>query len=245
MTSARRGISRHLTYANVLATVTLFLVLGGGAAIASGKLGKNSVGSAQLKKNAVTTAKLKKNAVTTAKLAKNAVTAAKIKSGSIKGSDLSSALPYGHISHSAGGTTSVAIPESGVVYPLEGTTFTQAAGESLVAVGGLDFSVSPSCTGPEVFAEIVVDRSDPLKAAGESFFGPTGVIAVGEFESDAPGPLNSRLTISPFFFGTAFGVGPSAPAGHSLALVVGGECDSGSGITATSAGIDLIANGSV
>lgn len=47
-----------LSYANVVATLALFLVLSGGAAYAATRLAKNSVGSAQLKKNAVTPAKL-------------------------------------------------------------------------------------------------------------------------------------------------------------------------------------------
>lgn len=37
-----------LTYANVIATLALFIALGGGA-IAASQLGKNSVGSKQLK----------------------------------------------------------------------------------------------------------------------------------------------------------------------------------------------------
>ena len=48
----------RLTYANVVATLALFVALGGGAYAAS-KLPKNSVGSAQIKKNAVTSAKVK------------------------------------------------------------------------------------------------------------------------------------------------------------------------------------------
>jgi hypothetical protein len=49
----------RLTYANVIATLALFLALGGGAAFAASNLGKNSVGTRQLKKNAVTGAKVK------------------------------------------------------------------------------------------------------------------------------------------------------------------------------------------
>ena len=49
----------HLTYANVVSTLCLFLVLGGGAAYAvTTVLPKNSVGTKQLKKGAVTPAKL-------------------------------------------------------------------------------------------------------------------------------------------------------------------------------------------
>jgi len=48
-----------LTYANVIATLALFLALGGGAAFAATQLAKNSVGAKQLKRNAVTAAKVK------------------------------------------------------------------------------------------------------------------------------------------------------------------------------------------
>jgi hypothetical protein len=57
-----------LTYANVMSTIAVFLVLCGGAAYAAGHLGKNTVGTKQLKKNSVTTAKIKNGAVTPAKL---------------------------------------------------------------------------------------------------------------------------------------------------------------------------------
>ena len=47
-----------LTYPNVVSTLCLILLLGGGTAYAASKLGKNSVGAKQLKKGAVTPAKL-------------------------------------------------------------------------------------------------------------------------------------------------------------------------------------------
>jgi hypothetical protein len=57
-----------LTYANVTSTLCLFLLLGGGAALASSKLGRNSVGTRQLRRSAVTTAKIKNRAITRAKI---------------------------------------------------------------------------------------------------------------------------------------------------------------------------------
>jgi hypothetical protein len=58
-----------LTYANVTATLALFLVLAGGSAIAARQmLPKNTVGTAQIKNGAVTGAKLKDGAVTGAKV---------------------------------------------------------------------------------------------------------------------------------------------------------------------------------
>ena len=81
----------RFTYANVMSSVAVFLVLGGGAAIAANQLGKNTVGSKQLKKNAVATSDIKKNAVNTAKLKKNAVATAKIKKDAVTGAKVNEA----------------------------------------------------------------------------------------------------------------------------------------------------------
>jgi hypothetical protein len=51
-------IRHRLTYSNVISTVCLFLLIGGGTAFAASELGKESIGSRQLKKEAVTPAKL-------------------------------------------------------------------------------------------------------------------------------------------------------------------------------------------
>jgi hypothetical protein len=81
-----KQIRKRLTYANVMSSIAVFLVVGGATAFAAGHLGKNTVGTKQLKKNAVATAKIKKNAITTAKIKKNAITSAKIRGGAV-GSD--------------------------------------------------------------------------------------------------------------------------------------------------------------
>jgi hypothetical protein len=62
-----KAIRSRLTYANVMSTLAVFLVLGGGA-VAAVKLGKNTVGTRQLKENAVTASKIKNGAITGAKL---------------------------------------------------------------------------------------------------------------------------------------------------------------------------------
>ena len=71
-----RKITKRLNYANVMATLAMFCVLGGGA-FAAAKLKKDSVGTKQIKANAVKTGELADGAVTTPKLADNAVTGAK------------------------------------------------------------------------------------------------------------------------------------------------------------------------
>jgi len=81
-------VRKRLTYANVMSSIAVFLVLGGATAVAAIHLGKNSVGTKQLKANSVTTAKIKKNAITNKKIKNNAVTGAKVKDGSLTGADI-------------------------------------------------------------------------------------------------------------------------------------------------------------
>ena len=99
-----KAIRKRLTYANVMSSIAVFLVLGSGAAIAAKQLGKKSVGSPQLKANAVTTAKIKKNAVTTKKIKKGAITGAKVKNDSLTGTQINEAtlgtVPSSNIANS-------------------------------------------------------------------------------------------------------------------------------------------------
>jgi hypothetical protein len=53
-------VREKLTYSNVISTLCLFLLLGGGTAFAASQLEKESVGTNQLKKGAVTPSKLSK-----------------------------------------------------------------------------------------------------------------------------------------------------------------------------------------
>lgn len=78
-----RQIRKRLTYANVTATIAMFLALGGATALAAGQLPRNSVGPRQLQPNAVRTGFLDKNAVRTGKIAFEAVRAGKIAKNAI------------------------------------------------------------------------------------------------------------------------------------------------------------------
>ncbi len=86
-------ISKRLTYANVMSSVAVFLILGGGMAYAAKKIGRHelrggSVTTAKIKRNAVTTSKIKTNAITTAKIAPEAVKNGKIAAGSVDATKL-------------------------------------------------------------------------------------------------------------------------------------------------------------
>jgi hypothetical protein len=54
-----KSVRKRLTYANVMSSIAVFLVVAGGTAFAASQLGKESVGTRQLKKEAVSLAKIK------------------------------------------------------------------------------------------------------------------------------------------------------------------------------------------
>lgn len=83
-----KQISRRFTYANVISTLALFLVLGGASALAATQLAKNSVGPKQLKKNAVSAAKIKKEAVSGAKIKAGAVGTGQLADGAVTSSKI-------------------------------------------------------------------------------------------------------------------------------------------------------------
>jgi hypothetical protein len=81
-------LRKRLTYANVMSSLAVFLVLGGGAAYAAKKIGSNelkgaSVTTAKIKRNAVTTSKIRKGSISTSRIAKAAVTNGKLADGSV------------------------------------------------------------------------------------------------------------------------------------------------------------------
>ena len=83
-----KQIRKRITYANVMSSIAVFLILGGATAFAAKKIGSNeikgnSITTGKIKKEAVSASKIKKNAVTTAKIANGAVTGAKLNLGTV------------------------------------------------------------------------------------------------------------------------------------------------------------------
>ena len=75
-----KQIRKRITYANVMSSIAVFLVLGGASAYAAKKIGSN-----EIKGNSITTGKIKKNAVTSSKIKSNSITTAKIKNDAVTG----------------------------------------------------------------------------------------------------------------------------------------------------------------
>ncbi len=83
-----KRISKRLTYANVMSSIAVFLILGGATAFAAKKIGSNeikgnSITTGKIKKEAVTSAKIKKNSISTVKIQNDAVTGEKVKESTL------------------------------------------------------------------------------------------------------------------------------------------------------------------
>ncbi len=73
-----KQVRKRLTYANVMSSIAVFLMLGGATAFAATKIGAN-----EIKANSIKTGKIVKEAVTAGKIKKNAVTESRIADGAV------------------------------------------------------------------------------------------------------------------------------------------------------------------
>ena len=152
-------LKQRLTYANVMSSIAVFLVLGGATAVAAGQLGKNSVGTKQLKANAVTSAKIKKNAVTGGKLKKNVVTTAKIKNGAVTGGKIKDGSITGtEINAATVGT----VPLSAKTESVRSAAGKLSIGQEKVIFEYGPIKISQKCTsynGTEIASQAIISSS--------------------------------------------------------------------------------------
>lgn len=139
-----KKIPSAFSYANVVATLALFLAVSGGVVYAASTLGRNAVKSKNiaahavknrnLAKHAVKNGNLAANAVSTAKVKKEAITGIKVKAGTLIRTNLAAGTLAGlQVAEAGNGAVPGLTTEStgGTAVPLSGTTsFTPAAGKS-------------------------------------------------------------------------------------------------------------------
>jgi hypothetical protein len=80
-------LRKHLSYANVIASIALFIALGG-SAVAAATLNRDSVGAPQIRKDAVRSPEIRKDAVRSPEIQKDAVRSSEIRDEDIKVADI-------------------------------------------------------------------------------------------------------------------------------------------------------------
>ena len=179
----------HLNYANVTATLAIFLALGG-ASYAAVSLPRDSVGTPQLRESSVTRGKLAKGSVDTRQLRDDAVDASKVGPGAVKKHSLSpwirgqlarrgaqgppgpkgesgprgpGAVPVRY-SQAASGT-----PNPVAVLDIRGLSFNASCDDSAGTVT-LNFSAS-SAAAATLHETVTVDSGPDISVPGNAFTG--------------------------------------------------------------------------
>jgi hypothetical protein len=141
-----KQIRTRLTYANVMSSIAVFLVLGGATAFAAatigtgdikagaiktGKIAKEAVKAGKLGNGAVKTEKIADAAVTTPKLADNAVTGAKVDEASL--GEVPNAANAANAAKVGGQTAGSFVPKSDLLWAIVNETGGLVAGSGAVS----------------------------------------------------------------------------------------------------------------
>ncbi len=206
-----KQIRKHITFANVMSSIAVFLVLGGGAAYAAKKIGSN-----EIKGNSITTGKLKKNAVTASKIKKNSITTAKIKNGAVTGPKIN-LTTLGTVPNAANSATTSVI---------KGSKGTVLGGQQATAFEYGPFKLVVKCEAyettklsPHVFIESSTPNSTFTSwVDGSKTLGP----ATPEAEREVTAPYYSDSS-GPYEYDSPSdgGVSATAAGGQSFSAFVG------------------------
>jgi hypothetical protein len=220
-------IRKRLTYANVMSSIAVFLILGGATAFAATKIGSNqlkanSVLTGKIKKGAVTTSKIKNNAITTSKVANGAVTGAKVLDGSLTGSDINA------------GTLGI-VPSADNANKVNGQTATKlfttlTEGQANVPVGTVaGFSITATCEANNANVKINGPSGPGFVMESGGVPGNVSKETTEDYESAKPGESGSievdRLSeIGNATYGVS-SVSGATPAGAVFSGVIGYDYD--------------------
>lgn len=179
----------RLTYANVVATLALFLAIGGGTVYAASKLKKNSVKSVNIARGAVKSSDLGAGSVNGAKIKNETVTGADVKDQSLTSEDFAAGLfdtdltggPSASVPRAVNGATTTPIPLTGA------TTFTPQA-DDVTAVGAelqVTQATSNALQPCDPTVRILIN-GQPRLFLGQ---GTNSLTPVTQTDADADGPI--------------------------------------------------------
>jgi len=141
-----RALRKRLTYANLMSSIAVFLILGGATAVAAKKIGSNeikgnSITTGKVKREAITRAKIKKAAINTSKLANNSVTTSKIADDTVSTDKIvNEAVTTGKIANGAVSTAKLSAdaqptPVASLTVESDGNLVSSTPGVSVKKVG--------------------------------------------------------------------------------------------------------------
>lgn len=186
-------IRKRLSYANVMSSIAVFLVLSGGAAYAAKKISSHdlrggSVTTAKIKRNAVTRSKIKAKAISTAKIADGAVTNARLADGSVSLEKLApgfiapAAEKLSHAANiSSGGVVlagSLGISQANVTHPSVG--FYCFSGLTPAPVGGVA-TIDYAQAGKNITIQLGTGQGPVCPEGTQAFVDPRE--SAGKFEA--------------------------------------------------------------
>jgi hypothetical protein len=153
-----KQIRKRLTYANVMSSIAVFLVLGGATAVAATKIGANelkantvktgkivkeAVTAGKIKNSAISNTKLANAAVTSTKLADNAVTTTKIADKAVTGAKINTA-GLGTVPNATHATNATSATNATNAANLTGLYFAVVNANATLARGSAGVSVEAS-----------------------------------------------------------------------------------------------------
>ena len=142
-------IRRHLSYANVTATLALFIALSTGGAYAANQLAPKSVGAKQLRPGAVTADKIRKQAVTAPKIKELAIKQGKIANDAIVASKIADGS-IGTSKIAGGAVTADKIPDDS----LTGQKINEGTLGQVPSASHADSASFADSSNPEAFAKV-------------------------------------------------------------------------------------------
>ena len=191
-----RQFKQKLTYSNVISTLCLFLILGGGAYAMS-----------SAPKNSVTSRSIKNGAVKSADLAANSVNGTKVADGSLSGADLSG--PVTEASHSINADHALTAVNadklnglaSSALYPSANVRSFDFAARGCSDATDSGCSADFSLGGLSLTAECFVNGGsnpelDVVNTSATATFGSEYVVLGGPATSTVAGPNSGLVTFS-------------------------------------------------
>ncbi|HUC07979.1 MAG TPA: hypothetical protein VMR96_07800 [Solirubrobacterales bacterium] len=142
-------IRTHITYANVTATLALFIALGMGSAYAAQQLAPKSVGAKQLRPGAVTADKVRKQAITAPKIESLAIKQGKIAAGAVSEAKLANAAVSTAKLASGAVTGEKVAPDS-----LGGASINESTLGTVRNAAHADIASFADASNPEAFAKV-------------------------------------------------------------------------------------------